>query len=97
MDVATDVLSKLSDPPPFFLGICLMSAVTIIPINLLWKVQIRNRIKVELGLVFSLTLFTMIVAIIRVVTGLRGQQEDDPWLYVMGAIESASGTPLAPH
>ncbi|KAL8934197.1 MAG: hypothetical protein Q9216_006027 [Gyalolechia sp. 2 TL-2023] len=62
-----------------------------IPIRVLWDVQISPRSKAALLVLFSLTLFTMIVAIIRVTLSLRHEREDDSWIYVWAAIEPAVG------
>lgn len=62
-----------------------------IPVKLLWNAQISTRVKASLLVLFSLTLFTMIVAIIRVTLSLRNRREDDSWIYVWAAVEIAVG------
>ena len=62
-----------------------------IPIKYIWTVQISIRSKVALLVLFSLTIFTMIVAIIRVTLSLRTRREDDSWIYIWAAIEPAVG------
>ena len=64
----------------------------LIPITLLWGVHINLRTKLELTGVFCLILFTMIVAIVKVVVTLRTPREDDSWLFAWSAIESAVGS-----
>ena len=63
----------------------------VIPIALLWIVRINRRRKLEICAVFSLTLFTMICAIVKVTTTLDGPREDDSWLFSWSAIESGVG------
>ena len=69
-----------------------MVPVLIIPIKLLWKVQISNRYKLALIGLFSLTIFVMIVAVIRVVlaTGSGGGL-DSSWWYTWSPIEHGTG------
>jgi len=67
-----------------------------IPINLLWKVQISNRYKLALVALFSLTIFDMAVAIIRVVVAIGSVGGvDSSWLYTWGAIEQATAIVIA--
>ena len=55
---------------------------------MLWKVQITLRQKLALGGVFSLTIFIMIFAIIRVVVvSGNSHQPDQTWLYLWTSIE----------
>lgn len=63
-----------------------------IPIKILWHAQISARSKIGLMVLFSLILFTMIIAIIRLTLSLRNKREDDSWIYVWAAIEAAVGT-----
>ncbi|KAL9016568.1 MAG: hypothetical protein Q9185_006105 [Variospora sp. 1 TL-2023] len=66
-----------------------------IPIKILWHAQISARSKIGLMVLFSLILFTMIIAIIRVTLSLRNKREDDSWIFVWAAIEAAVGTFVA--
>lgn len=76
--------------------------VITVPANLLWKVQISLRRKLALAGIFSLTVFVMIFAIVRVVM-IRSQsiQPDQTWMctwnYVeqtVGMLDESSETPL---
>ncbi|KAL8707945.1 MAG: hypothetical protein Q9220_007088 [cf. Caloplaca sp. 1 TL-2023] len=58
-----------------------------IPVKILWDVQISPRSKIGLVILFSLTIFTMIVAILKVTLTLRTTREDDSWLYMWGNVE----------
>lgn len=66
--------------------------VLAIPFKILWNVQISRRDKTVLMLLFSLTIFTMVVAIIKVTLTIRTNREDDSWLYMWAAVEPAVGT-----
>ncbi|KAI4281402.1 MAG: hypothetical protein L6R35_005656 [Caloplaca aegaea] len=66
-----------------------------IPIKILWHAQISARSKIGLMVLFSLILFTMIIAIIRLTLSLRNKREDDSWIYVWAAIEAAVGIIVA--
>ena len=66
--------------------------VLILPISLLWKVQIYVRQKLLLGLVLSLTIFVIITAIVRVTVVLdQSRQLDLTWLYTWAVIEQTVG------
>ena len=65
------------------------SAVLAVPIDLLWKVSISLSNKFALLALFSLSIFTMIVAILKVALTLRTTREDDSWLYMWAAVEPA--------
>ena len=68
------------------------SLVLILPISLLWKVQINVRQKLLLGLVLSLTIFVIITAIVRVTVVLdQSKQLDLTWLYTWAVIEQTVG------
>ncbi|KAL9577986.1 MAG: hypothetical protein Q9203_007257 [Teloschistes exilis] len=66
-----------------------------VPIKLLWTAQISARLKLSLVVLFSLTIFTMIIAIIKVTLSLRNRREDDSWIYVWTGIEPAVGLIIA--
>ncbi len=60
--------------------------------NLLWKVQISLQQKLALAGIFSLTVFIMIVAIVRVVViSSASEQPDQTWLYMWSSIEQTVG------
>lgn len=60
---------------------------------MLWRVQISLRRKLGLAGIFSLTVFIMIIAIIRV-TVMYGNrdQADGSWLWTWSSIEQTVGT-----
>ncbi|KAL8770310.1 MAG: hypothetical protein Q9209_003946 [Squamulea sp. 1 TL-2023] len=60
-----------------------------VPIKILWNVQISLRSKIGLVVLFSLTIFTMIIAILKVTLTLRTDREDDSWLYMWAGVEPA--------
>lgn len=55
------------------------------------------RTKVLLSAMFSLTLVTMIFAIIRVEIAIRGPREDDTWYYIAATVEITLGKQCAPQ
>lgn len=65
----------------------------LIPINPLWKVQISLRQKAAILALFSLTIITMILAIIRGALGLRGARDDMTWFFLCTTIELTTGKP----
>lgn len=66
--------------------------VITVPVSMLWKVQISLRQKLALAGIFSITVFVMIFAIIRVVViSSQSDQPDQTWLYTWSAIEQAVG------
>ena len=68
------------------------SLVLVLPINLLWKVQIDIRQKLLLGLLLSLTVLVIITAIVRVTVGLlKSDQLDLTWMYAWAIIEQTVG------
>lgn len=70
-----------------------------LPINLLWGIQMNIRQKSALLVLFSLTLITMVLSIVRVEVALCGPREDDTWFYVCTTIELTIGSlpfPLFP-
>lgn len=62
--------------------------IILVPLNMLWRVQISLRRKLGLAGIFSLTVFIMIIAIIRV-TVMYGHraQADGTWLWTWSSIE----------
>lgn len=64
-----------------------------VPVSMLWKVQISLRQKLVLAGIFSLTVFIMVFAIIRVaVLSSSNNIRDQTWLYLWSAIEQTVGT-----
>lgn len=64
----------------------------LVPLNMLWRVQISLRRKLGLAGIFSLTVFIMIIAIIRV-TIMYGDREqaDGTWLWTWSSVEQTVG------
>lgn len=62
-----------------------------VPLRLLWGLQMSLRQKLGLIGIFSLTLITIVFAIIRVEVALRGVREDDSWFYLGTSIELTVG------
>ncbi|KAL8855130.1 MAG: hypothetical protein Q9221_000036 [Calogaya cf. arnoldii] len=60
-----------------------------VPVKILWDVQISLKSKIGLIVLFSLTIFTMIIAILKVTLTLRTNREDDSWLYMWAGVEPA--------
>lgn len=67
--------------------------VLLVPINPLWKVQISLQQKAAILAMFSLTVITMALAIIRAALGLRGFRDDDTWFFICTTIELTTGKP----
>ena len=69
-----------------------MCLVMVLPIAMLWGVQIQVRRKLALGGIFSLVIITISFAIIRTVavTTLT-RLPDTSWLYMWSAIETTVG------
>lgn len=67
--------------------------VTSIPIAMLWNIKINIRQKLALAGIFSLTVITMIFAIVRiaVITSQSRATLDQSWLYLWSAIEASVG------
>ena len=59
----------------------------LIPIHLLWNVRMDYKQKLGLLGIFSLTIVTMIIAIVKVEVTLRGPREDDVFYFLMSTIE----------
>ena len=61
----------------------------IIPLHMLWKVQISLRQKIMLGGIFSLTVFIIVIAIVRVGVLLNSSSgsADGSWLYLWSSVE----------
>ena len=66
--------------------------VLLIPINLLWGVQMSSRVKLGLLGLFSLTTFIMIVSILRPILTFQGAIIDSSWLWVSTTIEQSVGS-----
>ena len=64
-------------------------AVLAVPIRLLWNVSMSFRSKLALLALFSLTIFTMIIAILKITLTLHRGRADNSWLYMWAAVESA--------
>jgi hypothetical protein len=89
-DVLTDFLSKVSEPS------CESAntfTVMIIPIRMLWGVQMKWRRKLALAGIFSLVIITISTSIIRasVVSSEAPRVIDTSWLYMWSAIEISVG------
>ncbi|KAF6221275.1 hypothetical protein HO133_002130 [Letharia lupina] len=68
----------------------LLSPLILVPINLLWKVQLSFRKKFALGGIFCITVIIMVFAIIRaIVVSSYSQELDETWLYMWSSIEQA--------
>ena len=64
----------------------------VIPLNMLWRVQISIRQKLGLLGVFCLTIFIMIVSTVRVaVVDSKDEQADQTWLYTWSNVEQIVG------
>ncbi|MCJ1391709.1 hypothetical protein MMC18_004574 [Xylographa bjoerkii] len=63
--------------------------ISIIPINILWNVQLRTRQKVALLALIFFTAFVMVCSIIRVAIAVNGFRVDSTWMYTWGPIEQA--------
>lgn len=97
IDIITDALSEnhhlcyqnLCKKPSL---IKLWFTVILVPLNMLWRVQISLRRKLGLAGIFSLTVFIMIIAIIRVeVMYDERAQADGTWLWTWSSIEQTVG------
>lgn len=65
-----------------------MSLVILVPVNLLWSVRLSLRKKLALGSIFSITVFIMVFAVIRVVVvSSYSSMPDMSWLYMWSSIE----------
>lgn len=62
-----------------------------IPVHLLWNVQINLKQKIGILIIFSLTLITMVFSIVRVEISLKGPREDDVFFYLCATIELTVG------
>ncbi|PQE23115.1 integral membrane protein [Rutstroemia sp. NJR-2017a WRK4] len=61
-----------------------------VPISMLWGTRIRLKKKITLGVLFSLTVITIIVAIIRgIIVNTTTGIPDLSWIYVWSAIEAS--------
>lgn len=88
MDVVTDALSPSAVVPRTGQYQLTCTPVILVPVKLLWNVQISLRKKVALAGVFSITLIIMVFAIIRVVVvSSFSHQLDQTWLYMWSSIE----------
>lgn len=89
-DVITDILSRCPELP---WDVVNLSAVMLIPITMLWGVQMKPSRKFALGGIFSLVIITMIFAIVRTVLvgSIQGRLPDSSWLYMWSAVETSVG------
>lgn len=89
-DVATDFFSKFIELP---WDVANTSTVMLIPITMLWGVQMKRGRKAALAGIFSLVVITMIFAIVRtaVVGSVATHLPDSSWLYMWSAIETSVG------
>ncbi len=71
-----------------------MRPVLLLPIGLLWTVQISRRQKAAFSAMFSLTMITMSLALIKSEIGLRGIMDDDTWFFICTTIELTIGKHL---
>ena len=71
-----------------------MNPVLMLPVGPLWTVQISRRQKAGILAMFSLTIITMSLALIRSVIGLRGIRDDDSWFFICTTIELTIGEHL---
>ncbi|KAI4166774.1 MAG: hypothetical protein LQ343_007756, partial [Gyalolechia ehrenbergii] len=68
----------------------IVGVVILVPVNLLRTVRLSVRKKVALGSIFTITVFTMVFAIIRVVVvSSYSKQPNQTWLYLWSGIEQA--------
>lgn len=72
--------------------ISLTLPVVVLPINLLWTVQIHLRKKIALGCIFSLSVFIMVASIVRMAVYNASGTNDTSWLCSWSAIEMAIGS-----
>lgn len=87
LDIVTDVLSLLAPPTPLVQSID-SNIVLIIPVSLLWRVQIKPRQKLGLGVFLCLSVCMIIVAIIRI-GGLHYHGAfDNTWIFLWQQVES---------
>jgi hypothetical protein len=67
----------------------------VIPIRLLWNLQISTVEKISVGFAFSVGLITMLFAIVRVISldsTVSSGQVDPTWLILWGGIEGLVGS-----
>lgn len=90
LDVSTDFFSMFIELP---WDVANGSTVMLIPITMLWGVQMKWGRKATLAGIFSLVIITMTFAIVRiaVVGSVKRRGPDDPWLYMWSAIETSVG------
>ncbi|KAF4634715.1 hypothetical protein G7Y89_g3385 [Cudoniella acicularis] len=69
--------------------------IMLIPVKLLWKVQMSLRRKLGILGLFFLIAVTMVFSLVRVVVGLRGPREDDVWFFLCATVELAIGIIVA--
>lgn len=91
MDVITDALSSQNAccrKRPYWHA----NIVILVPVNLLWKVQMSLRRKLALASLFSMTILIMVFAIVRViVVSSYSHQPDQTWLFIWDSIEQTVG------
>lgn len=96
LDIMTDAISENPSCVLFKPNIkpllILVYTVILVPLNMLWRVQISLRRKLGLAGIFSLTVFIMIVAIVRVeVIKDKQAQADTTLLWTASSIEQIVG------
>ena len=92
-DVLTDFLSRSHRACPLGMFVDISTTVMLIPITMLWGVQMQRSRKIALAGIFSLVIITMIFAIVRtaVVGSVETRLPDSSWLYMWSAIETSVG------
>lgn len=96
LDLFTDVLSEFLKVIHLHLYLLTSLSVTSIPITMLWKIRISMKRKAALGLVFCVTIVTMVFAIVRVsLLSTKSYRQDMTWLYFWSNIESYAGKLLS--
>lgn len=94
LDVATDFSSMLH---PRCQKHCPDSeTVILLSTNVLWRVRLRLLTKLALGGVFSLTLFVIVIAIIRIAVAPSNGVLDLSWLVCWQGIEISVGMHFVP-
>lgn len=68
-----------------------MPTVVVLSANIVWRARIQWRKKVALGLICSLTVILVIVAIIRITIWSVGAFGDYSWLILLNSIEMTLG------
>jgi hypothetical protein len=64
-----------------------------VPLSILWRSKIPLRQRLALAGVFSLVLFTMVIALVRAgLTTAQGKAMNLPWVIVWTGVEANIGT-----